>query len=261
MQIYPQTSSGSVCQFPFTKTLQYRTIVNAAEDGSRVLLDDPNAAGVRWTLSYAGLTDSDLAVYQNFFATMSGRLQSFTFLDPAGNLFTWSEDFTQTAWQKSTLLHLQSGAGDSLGTHRGTTIANQGSGDLALAQSVSIPSSYLCCFSLFLSSPVQTNIALTRGSVSESFSISPVWRRVYLSTTTADGSDTSVFGITIPAGGQVTVFGALLEPQVRPSTYVPSLDRSGIYPATRFDSDTFSFRSEAPNSNSCEVKLYSRLAL
>jgi hypothetical protein len=261
MQIYPQTSSGSVCQFPFTKILQYRTIVNTAEDGSRVVLDDPNAASIRWTLNYAGLTDSDFAIYQNFFAAMSGRLQNFTFLDPAGNLFTWSEDLTQTAWQKSTFLQLQPGANDSLGSQRGTTITNQGLGDLALTQSVSIPSSYLCCFSLFLSSSVQTNITLTRGSVSESFSTSPVWRRVYISATTADGSDTSVFGITIPAGGQVTVFGALLESQARPSTYVPSLDRSGIYSSTRFDSDTLSFRSEAPNSNSCEVKLYSRLAL
>src|ERR1700722_5333834 len=160
MQIYPQTASGSVCQFPFTKILQYRTIANAAEDGSRVVLDDPNAARVRWTLNYSGLTDSDLATYQTFFAAMSGRLQSFTFLDPAGNLLTWSEDFTQTAWQKSTLIQLQPGTGDSLGSQRGTTITNQGLGDLALTQSVSIPSSYLCCFSLFISSRVETNIAL-----------------------------------------------------------------------------------------------------
>jgi hypothetical protein len=261
VQIYPQTPNGSVCQFPFTKTLQYRTIVNTAEDGSRVVLDDPNAAAVRWTLNYSGLTDTDVATYQSFFSSMAGRLQSFTFLDPAGNLLTWSEDFSQTAWQMSTFLQCQSGFTDPTGTQRATTVTNRGSGDLALAQSVSVPGSYLCCFSCFVSSAVQTSIALTRGSISESLSVSPVWRRVFLSTTTSDGADTSVFGISIPAGAQINVFGMQVEPQAQPSTYVPTLDRSGVYPATRFDSDTLSFKSEAPNNNSCEIKLYSRLAL
>jgi hypothetical protein len=261
VQIYPQNSAGSVCQFPFTKTLQYRTIVNSAEDGARILLDDPNASGIKWTLGYSGLTDAELAVYQSFFAAMNGRLQTFTFLDPSANLFTWSEDFTQDAWQKNTFLHLQPGAGDPLGTQRATTVTNQGSGDLTLTQSVSIPGSYLCCFSLFVSSPSPARIALSRGSASEAFSVTPAWNRLYISATTQDGADTSVFSITIPAGCQIALFGAQLEPQPRPSTYVPSLDRSGVYTSTRFDSDTFSFQSEAPNSNRCALKLYTRLSL
>ena len=51
MQVFPQTTIGAVCQFPFTKTLQYRTIVNSVEDGSRIILDDPNASAIRWNLN------------------------------------------------------------------------------------------------------------------------------------------------------------------------------------------------------------------
>jgi hypothetical protein len=84
---------------------------------------------------------------------------------------------------------------------------------------------------------------------------------VFLSAATSDGADTSTFGVTIPAGAQVDLFGMQVAPQTGPSTYVQTLDRSGVYPATRFDSDSLSFTSSAPNSNACEIKLYSRLAL
>ena len=114
---------------------------------------------------------------------MSGRLQTFTFVDPSGNLLVWSEDFSQTAWQKSTLLQCQPGADDPLGSQRATSLTNVGPGSLSLAQSIAIPDSYLCCFSCFVSSPVQTNVTMTRGSASESFSVSEAWQRVFLSTT------------------------------------------------------------------------------
>jgi hypothetical protein len=254
-------SNGSVCQFPFEKTLRYRTILNSAEDGSRILLEDPNASAIGWTLNYSSLTDTELATFQDFFEVMSGRLQTFTFLDPSGNLLTWSEDFTQTAWQKSTFLQCEAGVTDPLGTQRATSVTNSGSGDLTLAQSISVPGSSLCCFSLFAQSPLGTEITLTRSSVSEGFSVSSAWRLVFLSTATSDGADTSTFGVTIPAGAQVDLFGMQVAPQTGPSTYVQTLDRSGVYPATRFDSDSLSFTSSAPNSNACEIKLYSRLAL
>jgi hypothetical protein len=261
MTFYPQTSNGSVCQFPIEKTLQYRTITNSMEDGSRIVLQDANSSAIRWTLNYSGLTDTELASYQSFFASMSGRLQNFTFFDPSGNLLTWSEDFSQTAWQKSTFLQCQTGITDPLGTQRATSVTNSGSGDLALAQSVSVPGSYLCCFSFFAQSPNQTSIALTRGSFSQSFPVSNVWQRVFLSTTTSDGENTSTFGVTIPAGSQLNLFGMQVEPQAQPSTYVQTLDRSGVYQSTRFDSDSLPFKSDAPNSNSCEITLYSRLPL
>jgi len=261
MLIYPQAPNGSVCQFPFEKQLQYRTIVNSAEDGSRIVLEDPNASAIRWTLKYSGLTDTELATFQSFFESMSGRLNTFTFIDPSGNLLAWSEDFGQTAWQKPTLLQCQTSIADPLGTQRATSVANSGSGDLALAQSVSVPGSYLCCFSFFVQSASPAAITLTRGSISKTVAISSSWNRVFLSTTTPDGSDTSTFGITISAGQQIDLFGVQVEAQAIPSTYVQTLDRSGVYPATRFDSDSLSSTADAPNSNACEIKLYSRLAL
>lgn len=260
MDIYPQGQNGSVCQFPFEKSLHYRTILNVAEDGSRLALEDPNATAIRWRLTYSGLTDSEMASFQGFFESMSGRLKNFTFLDPSANLLTWSEDFSQTAWQKSTLLQCASGVSDPLGTQRASTVTNTSPGDLTLLQSVSVPGSYLCSFSCFVQSASPGIVTLTRDSASEAFSVSTAWQRIALSST-SNTADTSVFGITIPTGAQITLFGMQVQAQVKPSIYVQTLDRSGVYPMTRFDSDALTFRSDAPNSHACEIKLYSRLTL
>jgi hypothetical protein len=261
MSIYPQLSNGAACQFPFEKTLLYRTIVNLVEDGSRIVLEDPNAVAVRWKLSYSGLTDTELTALQSFFESAAGRLQTFTFLDPSGNLLTWSEDFSQTAWQKSTFLQCQTGVGDPLGTQRATTVPNNGSAALALVQSISVPSSAFCCFSFFVRSNSAAVVTLSRGDASETVSVSNSWQRVFLATAASDGSATSSFSIVIPAGVAVDLFGMQVEAQTSPSTYVQTLDQSGVYPATRFDSDLFAFTADAPNSNRCQVSLYSRITL
>jgi hypothetical protein len=260
MDIYPQSQNGSVCQFPFEKRLSYRTILNTFEDGSRIALEDPNASAIRWILNYSGLTDSEKGSFQAFFESMSGRLNNFTFLDPSGNLFAWSEDLTKTLWQKSPLLQSVAGSADPVGTQRATTVSNTGPGDLTLVQSVSVPGSHLCCLSFYVQAANATTITLTRDSAAETFAVSSTWRRVSL-TATSSGADSSAFGLTIPSGAQATVFGMQVEPQMRPSSYVQTLDRSGVYPTTRFDSDSLSFRADAPNSHSCEIKLFTKLAL
>ena len=260
MHIYPQAANGSVCQFPFTKSLHYRTITNLAEDGSRVVLQDPNASAMTWSLRYSGLTDSELNSLQTFFELMGGRLRYFTFLDPSGNLLTWSEDFTQQSWEKSTFLQIQPGVLDPTGTTRATTINNIGLSDLSITQSIAIPGSCFCNLSMFVRSQSAVNVSLNRGPLTINFTASASWQRISFSGMT-DEADSSTFGLLIPAGAQVDIFGAQVQPQPKPSNYIQTFDQAGVYPSTRFDSDSFTFGSEAPNSNSCQVTLYSRLAL
>jgi hypothetical protein len=261
MPFFPTTQNGSVCQFPFQKTLHFRTILNTAEDNSRVVLEDPPATAVRWKLRYAALTDAELAILQEFFATMFGRLRLFTFLDPSGNLLTWSEDFSQPAWQKSPLLQFQTGTMDPLGTQRATSVTNNGPGELSLAQSISIPAFYPSCFSVFARSEATAQITLTRGSAGTTFAVTNTWQQFFLSASTSDGAESSLFALVIPPSQSVELFGMMIAPQPSPALYTPTLDQGGVYPATRFDLDSFSFTSDAPNSNHCDLSLYSRLPL
>jgi hypothetical protein len=261
MNIFPLRPNGSVCQFPFQKSLGYRTIANTLEDGSRIVLEDPNAASINWKLGFSALTDTELSVLRSFFEAMKGRLQSFTFVDPGGNLLVWSEDLSQSAWQKSSFLQYQSGVADPLGTQRATSVTNAGSGAVTFTQSIPVPGSYLCCFSVYLQSAAPVTISISRGATAQEVLVGPAWQRAFLSGTTADGSDTSIFGLTLPPGGNVEVFGLQVQSQPGPSTYVPTLDRGAVYSATRFATDSLQFTPVAPNNSNCELELYSRLVL
>jgi hypothetical protein len=97
--------------------------------------------------------------------------------------------------------------------------------------------------------------------VSKTVAVSNIWQQVYLAAQGSGGNTTSDFGVTIAAGGQIDLFGVQVNAQPKPATYVQTLDRSGVYLATRFDSDSLAFTTDAPDSNSCRVSLYSRVSL
>jgi hypothetical protein len=246
MPIYPQLS-----QYPILRTRHTRTITNTLEDGSRIALADSLAATIRWNLSYSGLSDSELSVIQTFFESAEGRLNTFSFADPTANLLLWSEDYSQTVWQRNSLLQIAAGIGDPLGSSRATRITNTGSGDLNLVQTLPLPGTWTCCWSIYLRSDVSQTIHLVCDSNALAVIAGPDWRRFQY---TCSGSD---FGITFPAGSSIEVFGAQVEVQAAASTYIPTNSSSGIYPNTRFDSDTLRVRLDAPNSNSCDVTLFS----
>src|SRR5579871_5110583 len=109
MLIYPQLASGALSQFPIKRQRRLRTVTNLAADGSSVKLADTHGAYVEWNLEYAGLTDAELGSLEQFFAAAEGSLNAFTFLDPTDNLLAWSNELTNAAFVKGTLLTLTGG--------------------------------------------------------------------------------------------------------------------------------------------------------
>ena len=51
-----------------------------------------------------------------------------------------------------------------------------------------------------------------------------------------------------------------MEPQTAPGDYKKTTDLAGVYTNTRFDSDSLTLTTGAPNQNSCAVNLVSNLA-
>src|SRR5207302_1485219 len=106
MLLFPQLMTGALCQFPLRKNRRTRTVSNRAADGSTIKLADPAAEVTEWQLEYSDLSDDEAAALRDFFASAEGTLNAFTFLDPAGNLLSWSEQLDAQVWQKDPLLTL-----------------------------------------------------------------------------------------------------------------------------------------------------------
>jgi hypothetical protein len=116
---------------------------------------------------------------------------------------------------------------------------------------------------VYLRSDVPATVQLvTTASGQESLSpvtTGPVWTRTASPgqlTVTQDGVG---FGLQLPAGIRIQAFGAQVEAQRAASEYKKTIDRGGVYPKTRFDTDSLTLTTTAPNQNSGNVNLHSSL--
>ena len=92
MLVFPQLLTGASALYPVTKTSIQRTVVNTLGDGSTVVFADPDAAATGWELHASGMTLAEWTAIETLFEATSGMWQTFTFLDPTGNLLAQSEN-------------------------------------------------------------------------------------------------------------------------------------------------------------------------
>ncbi|MGB7759162.1 MAG: hypothetical protein WBL61_04990 [Bryobacteraceae bacterium] len=255
MNVYPQLVTGALSQFPIVKQRRPRTVVNAASDGSSIKLADPAGAAVEWQLRYTNLSDSELAALQQFFMAMEGSLNSFTFLDPAANLLAWSEDLTNAVWAAAPFLTLSGVMADPLGGSNAWQLANSGAGSQTLTQTLNAPASYTYCFSVYAFSSQPATIQLSIGSNSTRFALSSRWNRIQIAGMGNATASPVEFGIELPAGATVSVFGPQVEAQAAPSAYKTGTT-GGVYTNARFRDDAFTLTSGDVNHHSATVNIF-----
>jgi hypothetical protein len=260
---YPQLTSGSICQFPIKRRTALRTVANQLPSGDNIRMSDPGAARVRWQLQYQGLTDGERSSLEQLFEAAEGRLTTFTFLDPTDNLLMWSEDYTKSVWTVDPLLHLTAGTSDPLGGNGAMQLTNTAQVPQSAMQNIRAASWFQFCFSVYLRCDSPTTIQLVLSAAGQELRSAilagTVWTRMAKTGSIPSIQDAISFRLELPAGTQVNVFGAQVEPQLAPGLYKKTLDRAGVYSNTRFDSDSLSITTEAPNQHACSVSLVSAL--
>ena len=226
-------------------------------------MPDTGAQRVRWKLGYLGLTDAERLSIEGLFKATEGQLTTFTFLDPTDNLLMWSEDWTQAVWAADPLLQVGSGVQDPLGGAAALQLTNTGQIPQQILQETCAPSSFLHCFSVYVRSNAPTTVQLVAAASGQTsltpVAVGPSWRRALASGSLGVQQDTISFGVNLPAGTQVDVFGAQVEAQPEAGVYKKTTDRGGIYSKTRFAADSLAFAANAPNQHSAQVELISSL--
>jgi len=263
MLYYPQLTTGSVAQFPVSRTVNLRTVANQLPSGFTIRMADTGAQKVQWRLVYADLTDGERSSIESLFEAAEGQLNTFTFLDPTGNLLMWSEDWTQSVWTPDPLLQVTSGVADPLGGSAAMQLTNTGQTTQQIIQNTSGPSSFVYCYSVYVRSSVpatiQLVVAATGQVASTAITTGASWTRVTTSGSLSVQQDNVSFGVQLPAGVQVDAFGAKVEAQPGAGLYKKTIDLGGIYSSTRFSSDLLAVTATAPNQHSCQIGLISNL--
>src|SRR5580700_5753451 len=142
MLVFPQLVTGASAVYPVTRRTIQRTVVNALPDGSAVVFADPDAAATGWQLHASGMTLAEWNAIETLFLATSGMWQTFTFLDPTGNLLSDSETLSAGAWTNGALIELTTSIADPLGTTRATRAINAGSAAESVTQILNIPGNF-----------------------------------------------------------------------------------------------------------------------
>ena len=244
MLVFPQLSTGAPALYPLTKTSRQRTVVNTLGDGSIVVYADPDAASLGWEMHAKGLTAAEWNAIEALFEATAGMWQSFTFLDPVGNLIAESEDFGASAWTNGALIALTSGVADPLGTTRATQVVNAGLATEAVAQTLAVPGNFQYCLSVWARTDSGTAVTLMIGSAAKTFVLGTSWTRISLAVNQGLSTESVTFGAQLSAGGTVVLFGMQAEAQVAPSDYKLTGTTGGVYANARFGADTFTVTAQ-----------------
>jgi|SRR5579871_318033 len=263
MLYYPQLSTGAVSQFPTVRQTSLRTVSNLLPSGDTIRMSDSGAGKVNWRLEYSNLSDAEWASLETLFDAVEGKLTAFTFLDPLDNLLLWSEDWTKPVWTADPLLHVSCGATDPNGGTGAVQITNIGQTTQRIIQTIAGPSWFQYSWSVYLKSaaPATTQMVLS-ATGQESMTqvhVTSSWTRVTQAGNLSLQEDGLSFGLQLPAGASIVAFGAQAEPQPAPGSYKKTTDLAGVYANTRFDSDTLTQITNAPNQHSCSIHLVSTL--
>ncbi len=239
--MFPQFATGSAALYPLTKQSALRTVVNTLGDGSTVVFTDPDAALASWEIQAKGLTLAEWDAVETLFAAVSGQWQTFTFLDPAGNLLSESENLGAGAWTNGALIQLTTGIADPLGTTRATRVVNAGIAAEAVAQTLSVPGTFQYCFSAWARTVAGSSVTLTASTTGAnaalSFALTGTWARIVLPVNLAQSTDSVTFGAQLAAGASVDLFGMQVEAQLGASDYKMTGVSGGVFSGARFASD------------------------
>jgi hypothetical protein len=262
MLVFPQLLSGAVTQWPVRRTRETRTVVNETLDGTRLKIGDPGADAIVWELTYPAITDSERSALWDLFSNCEGRLSSFTFLDPLDNLLCWSGNLDETVWSRSSLLTVTSSVADPLGGPAATRLHNTSGAALRIEQIVNGPAWFQYAFSVWARSTAPGSMTLSRQATgtadSKVIGTDGQWRRFVLSGNFSNGDESVQFGLELPAGATVEVYGLQVEAQAGASSYKDTHSRGGVYPDARFAEDTLGITAEGPNRHSCTLRVFSR---
>jgi hypothetical protein len=258
MNWYPQIGTGSVAQFPVSRSRRWRTIVNQMESSELIMLPDTAAGQIEWKLSYRDLVAAEVQNLSNLFTASQGEFGAFTFIDPLANLLGWSEVLSQTAWQAG-LLQTAAGVTDPLGTQRAWSVTNPSPGTQTLQQTLGVSGDYVACFSAWLRSNVAGTVTLHRDGTQTTVHVGPAWKRAYVNGRGVAGAGQSSFSIALEAGQTIEVWGLQVEAQPYPSAYKQTSTALGIYEETYFGNDELTITSTSVGLSSCEITLSSRV--
>ncbi len=255
MLVFPQLETGASALYPVKRTSIQRTVVNTLADGRTDVFADPSAAAAGWELHATGMTAAEWSAIEALFLATSGMWQTFTFLDPTGNMLEHSETFIAGVWTNGALIGLTPGIADPFGTTRATRAINSGSAAELIAQTLNVPGNFHYCLSVWARTAASSSVTLTIGGVAETFALNGTWQRISAAANLGTTATSVTFGAELAAGATVDLFGMQVDAQIAPSDYKMTETRGGVYSRARFGADRIAVTAQSSDVYDAVIRI------
>src|SRR5579864_380063 len=255
MLVFPQLVTGASALYPVKRTSIQRAVVNTLADGRTDVFADPSAAAAEWEFAAKGMTAAEWSAIEALFLATSGMWQTFTFLDPTGNLLEQSENFAAGAWTNGALIGLTTGIADPLGTTRATRALNSGSAAAAVAQTLNVPGNFHYSLSAWARTAGSSSVTLTIGGFSQTFALTGTWQRVSISKNLGTTATSVTFGAQLAAGATVDLWAMQVEAQLAASDYKMTETRGGVYARARFGTDRITATAQSTDVFDATIRI------
>ena len=263
---FPQINSNLILtQLPYSSAASFQTMRSEQETGmvwayplvGAGLANYPSNPLNKFMVTFPTITTAEVNTLFTFFQSMLGRYGSFRFLDPGGNLLTYSQDFTNSAWSKT--LSATTGAPDPFGHTLGCSLT-AGRMQAVAGPSDGGMSGMILCASIWLRGNPSATTA-TLGFVDQTTSIS------YTVTVQVPGGSwvRANYRLVLPTNNQFVfylnlagpcyAFGAQVSPMKGEGAYVETPGNYGYHQYCRFDTDNFTVAALGPNQNGLELPI------
>jgi hypothetical protein len=257
MWIFPELSSGAAAQFPWRRTIGFRTVRNRFAAGQEIDYGDILFAQRRWELPLTDLEDAEWQAIHNLFEETGGRRLPFTFVEPGANLLAWSGDLDKGVWVKSSGVTVDAGQPDPGGGSAASTLS--AGGTWTVSQTIAAPASRAFAVSAWLKCNASgSTLGLSDGAgQTKQVQIAGdnAWRLYELPWRQASAADQVIFEISGSGGATIDAYGLQVEPQLGRSSYKRTGEQSGIFVNAFFDQDSLEQSITAPNQNSGIVRI------
>ena len=258
MSLFPQIASGAITSLPVSRSGRYVTRLNRLADLNEYRYADQANILMRWEVALEAIPDADVTTLAAFFAARNGKYSRFTFLDPLENLLKWSEDYSQSLWQKTGTFSLSAGQADPLGGTGATLVTDTSGVTNNLWQTIAFgPESQWFCSSVWLRAASPTTVETLQCSdqgaqvSDQSLAVGTTWKRFFTPAKFASsGSSVTQWLLRFNAGQALYVFGAQLAYLPGPGGYSKTTNSTGVHSVCRFDMDEFPHRATDFGANS-----------
>jgi hypothetical protein len=262
MLVFPQMTTGSVALYPLERKRGRRTVVNRLLDGSSVVYADPDWAERQWELQCVGLNETEWGAVADLFDLATGRLETFTFLEPAGNLLAQSEGFGAAEWDNSALIGVTGGFADPFGGTSTGRVVNSGTAAGDVGQVLAVPGGFQYAVSVWARMSAAGSVALfastTGGSVERSFDVGTAWRRLVMPVGLGLDTESVTFGARLGTGVTVDLFGMQVDAQVGAGGYQKTGARGGVHSQARFGNDVLTVRARGTDVFDAAIRIVSK---